>query len=70
MFLTDQLKSLNIKYYKKDTKEWLDEWNTEPQQQASQQQQLPDEIQIELSVTDDKEHETKFRETIQPVLRR
>ena len=73
LFLTDQVKSLNIKYYKKDTKEWLDEWNTQPQQQASQgqamqQQQLPDEIQIELSVTDDKDQETKFRQTIQPVV--
>ncbi|MEK6776546.1 MAG: type II secretion system protein [bacterium] len=81
MLLTEQVKSLDIKYYKKDTKEWLDEWQAQsqpqsqaspqPQQQQQQQQpQLPDEIRIELSVVDDHEHETKFHKTIQPVLMR
>lgn len=62
--LSDRVEELDITYYKEQSDEWLNEWDTKTQQQ------LPDLIRIELSVLDDEERPAHFHTVIQPNLQR
>ncbi len=55
--LSDQVESLNIFYYEKKEKEWLEEWSAN---------EMPLVIRLELTLLDDRENQTVFRTLIQP----
>lgn len=60
--LTDRVDSLKISYYDKKNDTWLEEWD------GKKMGRLPDRIQLELDILDDKEHATHFRTTIKAMV--